>query len=107
MNEITESRKPPVATTGILGWLRMNLFSNWVNSIITLFVLYIFTGFYIFSFGGRIGSPCCYPRLVVNMALHAPNHGSSNSRPFPRTVSVIGAPAHLNYLPTKGGWHDP
>ena len=22
------SRKPPVATTGILGWLRMNLFSN-------------------------------------------------------------------------------
>ncbi len=41
MNEITESRKPPVATTGILGWLRMNLFSNWVNSLISLFVLYI------------------------------------------------------------------
>ena len=41
MNDITESRKPPVATTGILGWLRMNLFSNWVNSLITLFVLYI------------------------------------------------------------------
>ena len=41
MNEITQSRKPPVATTGILGWLRMNLFSNWVNSLISLFVLYI------------------------------------------------------------------
>ena len=41
MNDITESRKPPVATTGILGWFRMNLFSNWVNSLISLFVLYI------------------------------------------------------------------
>ena len=41
MNDITESRKPPVATTGILGWLRMNLFSSWVNSLISLFVLYI------------------------------------------------------------------
>ncbi len=41
MNEITQSRKPPVATTGILGWLRMNLFSSWVNSLISLFVLYI------------------------------------------------------------------
>jgi general L-amino acid transport system permease protein len=41
MNEITHTRKPPVATTGILGWLRMNLFSNWVNSLISLFVLYV------------------------------------------------------------------
>jgi general L-amino acid transport system permease protein len=45
MNEITESRKPPVATTGILGWLRSNLFSNWVNSLISLFVLYILIQF--------------------------------------------------------------
>ena len=45
MNDITESRKPPVATTGILGWLRMNLFSNWVNSLISLFVLYILIQF--------------------------------------------------------------
>ena len=45
MNEITESRKPPVATTGILGWLRMNLFSNWINSLISLFVLYILIQF--------------------------------------------------------------
>ena len=40
MNDITETRKPPVATTGILGWLRMNLFSNWFNTIITLLVIY-------------------------------------------------------------------
>ena len=45
MNEITETRKPPVATTGILGWLRMNLFSNWINSLISLFVLYILIQF--------------------------------------------------------------
>ena len=45
MNEITESRKPPVATTGPLGWLRMNLFSNWVNSLVSLFVLYILIQF--------------------------------------------------------------
>jgi len=45
MNEITESRKPPLATTGILGWLRMNLFSNWVNSLVSLFVLYILIQF--------------------------------------------------------------
>ena len=45
MNEIIESRKPPVATTGILGWLRMNLFSNWVNSLVSLFVLYILIQF--------------------------------------------------------------
>ncbi len=41
MNDITESRKPPVATTGILGWFRINLFSNWFNSLISIFVLYI------------------------------------------------------------------
>ena len=41
MNEIIESRKPPVATTGILGWFRINLFSNWINSLISLFVLYV------------------------------------------------------------------
>ena len=45
MNEITESRKPPVATTGLLGWLRMNLFSNWVNSLVSLFVLFILIQF--------------------------------------------------------------
>jgi general L-amino acid transport system permease protein len=45
MNEITESRKPPVATTGVLGWLRMNLFSNWINSLVSLFVLYILIQF--------------------------------------------------------------
>ena len=40
MNNHIEARKPPVATTGILGWLRMNLFSNWFNTIVTLLVAY-------------------------------------------------------------------
>jgi general L-amino acid transport system permease protein len=36
----SESRKPPIATTGILGWVRMNLFSNWFNSLLTILLLY-------------------------------------------------------------------
>ena len=36
----SKSRKPPVATTGLLGWLRMNLFSNWSNTLLTFLVVY-------------------------------------------------------------------
>ena len=36
----SQSRKPPVATTGLLGWLRMNLFSNWANTLLTILVVY-------------------------------------------------------------------
>jgi general L-amino acid transport system permease protein len=36
----SEFRKPPIATTGLLGWLRMNLFSNWFNAILTFLVIY-------------------------------------------------------------------
>ena len=36
----SKSRKPPVATTGFLGWLRMNLFSNWSNTLLTFLVVY-------------------------------------------------------------------
>ena len=36
----SKSRKPPVATTGLLGWLRMNLFSNWSNTLLTILVVY-------------------------------------------------------------------
>ena len=35
-----QSRKPPIATTGLLGWLRINLFSNWFNTLLTIFVFY-------------------------------------------------------------------
>ena len=34
-----EIRKPPVASTGVVGWLRMNLFSSWFNTIVTILVL--------------------------------------------------------------------
>ena len=55
MNEMNEVRKPPVATTGIIGWLRLNLFFNCTNSLITLIVIYclnvlhsmIFRDFYV------------------------------------------------------------
>ncbi len=33
--------KPPVANTGIIGWLRNNLFNTWYNSLLTLLFLYL------------------------------------------------------------------
>ena len=36
-----QSRNPPIATTGFLGWIRLNLFSSWLNSILTIFVIYL------------------------------------------------------------------
>jgi len=36
----TESRKPPIASTGVLGWLRLNLFSNWSNTLLTILLVY-------------------------------------------------------------------
>ncbi len=32
---------PPATTVGVIGWLRANLFSSWVNSLLTLFALYL------------------------------------------------------------------
>jgi general L-amino acid transport system permease protein len=34
--------KPPITSTGVLGWLRANLFNGYLNSLLTLFVLYCF-----------------------------------------------------------------
>ncbi len=34
-------RPPPVSTTGTLGRLRENLFSNWFNTVLTLLALYL------------------------------------------------------------------
>jgi len=41
IENISQSRKPPIATTGILGWLRMNLFSSWFNTILTFVVIFL------------------------------------------------------------------
>ncbi len=32
---------PPLTTTGLIGWLRTNLFSSYMNSVLTIFVLYL------------------------------------------------------------------
>nr|WP_199899444.1 ABC transporter permease subunit [Sneathiella glossodoripedis] len=32
---------PPVSQTGVIGWLRENLFSSWLNTILTLVSLYV------------------------------------------------------------------
>jgi len=32
---------PPASTVGVVGWLRQNLFSSWLNTLLTLFSLYL------------------------------------------------------------------
>lgn len=32
---------PPVSQTGVIGWMRQNLFSSWLNTILTLISLYV------------------------------------------------------------------
>ena len=39
--EMLPAQPPPVATTGIVGWMRENLFSSWWNAILTFIGLYI------------------------------------------------------------------
>lgn len=39
--DLLPERSPPPATTGVLGWVRGNLFSSWLNSILTLIGLYL------------------------------------------------------------------
>jgi general L-amino acid transport system permease protein len=33
--------KPPVASVGVLGWMRANLFNSWFNSLLTIVVLFV------------------------------------------------------------------
>ena len=35
----TPARKPPVASTGPIGWIKQNLFGSWLNSLITILML--------------------------------------------------------------------
>ena len=37
----TQTLAPPVMSVGVLGWLRKNLFSSWINSILTVVALWI------------------------------------------------------------------
>ena len=32
---------PPLLSVGVLGWLKANLFSNWFNTLLTLFAVYL------------------------------------------------------------------
>lgn len=41
MTTQTDTLKPPVASVGVLGWLRKNLFNGWLNSILTIVALWI------------------------------------------------------------------
>ncbi len=40
-SDMLPQRSPPIATSGIIGWLRNNLFSSPINSILTLICMYL------------------------------------------------------------------
>ncbi len=39
MATVAQDIRPPVASIGVLGWLRKNLFSTWYNTLLTLVAL--------------------------------------------------------------------
>ena len=41
MSAANKEVRPPVIELGAMGWLRKNLFSNWYNSLLTIFGLYL------------------------------------------------------------------
>ncbi len=49
------ARKPPAAYSGVLGWLRANLFSSWFNSLVTVvvaaLVAWTLSGLFAWAFG--------------------------------------------------------
>ena len=41
MSAAKKEMGPPVIELGAMGWLRKNLFSNWYNSLLTIFGVYL------------------------------------------------------------------
>ena len=41
VNELQRTRKPPISQIGAILWLRTNLFSSWINGLLTLVSLYL------------------------------------------------------------------
>ena len=39
--QMVEAAPPPMSETGVIGWVRKNLFSNWINTLLTLFSVYL------------------------------------------------------------------
>ena len=40
-SELLAERPPPAATSGVIGWVRANLFSGWLSTILTLLGIYM------------------------------------------------------------------
>ena len=41
VNPYRQALPPPIRSSGIIGWIRSNLFSSWVNTVITLILLWV------------------------------------------------------------------
>lgn len=40
-NPSTPAEKPPVASVGVIGWIRANLFNSWGNALLTVLILWL------------------------------------------------------------------
>ncbi|MDF1804411.1 amino acid ABC transporter permease [Thalassovita sp.] len=54
--EMLEQQEPPLTTVGVIGWMRENLFSGWINSVITV-VVGIFVAFVLWFILSWVLSP--------------------------------------------------
>jgi general L-amino acid transport system permease protein len=67
MTTTTETIKPPVASVGVLGWLRKNLFSSWINSLLTIIMLWVVYNLVV-GLGGFV-STAKWDVIAVNLRL--------------------------------------
>jgi general L-amino acid transport system permease protein len=56
-NAVNSEIRPPVASVGVMGWIRANLFSSWLNSVLTILaLLLIYKTFWPFVKWGFVNS---------------------------------------------------
>jgi hypothetical protein len=61
-----DDMKPPVTSTGALGWMKSNLFNGWFNSILTILVVaYFLKPYHPFSSGLSSTAIGCPPEPVA------------------------------------------
>jgi general L-amino acid transport system permease protein len=60
--------KPPRETIGVVGWLRRNLFNNWWNTLITVFLVWVITSL-LFQVLRWVFTEATWTPVVVNLRL--------------------------------------
>ncbi len=77
--EMLDEKAPPLSTVGIIGWLRENLFSSWVNSILTVVclsaIIYVLSGLFPWMFQSVWSSGSLSDCREVMVATWGDTHG--------------------------------